>query len=312
MADKSDIFHEIDLTRAQTEAEWLARLDEIGDELGAFTSLGAHHASFFADGGDTLLVSFEQVSDIRTARADQRPHGLSVAMRHGWSNLTLLARAPRWYRDAEVLDFFDAQIDASFFDSFARVLFYGAGMAGYAACTFSLAAPGATVLAIAPQATLDPEIAPWERRFRFGRRFDFRARFGYAPAMLEGARNAFIVYDPTQRGDAMHATLYRQPFVTLLRSPALGRSTVAGLDRIGALDTLIETAARGRMTPARFHDLMRKRRQDAAYLDALVKRTARTGHPALTVVAAKAAMAQGGRAGKLRKRLRQAEAELAD
>lgn len=312
MADKTDIFHEIDLTRARTEAEWLARLDEIADELGAFTSLGAHHASFFADGDDTLLVSFEQVADIRTMRDDQRPHGLSIALRHGWSNLTLLARAPRWYRDTEVLDFFDAQIEASFFDSFSRVLFYGAGMAGYAACTFSLAAPGATVLSIAPQATLDPEIVPWERRFRFGRRFDFRTRFGYAPAMLEGARNAFIVYDPSQRSDAMHATLYRQPFVTLLRSPALGRSTVAGLDRIGVLDTLIETAARGRMTPARFHDLMRKRRQDAVYLDALIQRTARRGHPALTVVAARAAMAQAADAGKRNKHQNQTEAELAD
>lgn len=292
MTASTDVFDEIDLTRARTESEWLSRLDEIGDELGVFSPLGTQHVAFFADGNDTLLVSFESVAQIRETRADQRPQGLVIAQRHGWSSLTLLARAQRWYRDTEVVEFFDAQIDAGFFDGFARVLFYGAGMHGYAACAYSLAAPGSTVLAIAPQATLDPEIAPWERRFRSARRFDFRERFGYAPAMLEGARNVFIVFDPAQAKDAMHATLFRQPFVTLLRSPRLGKDTAAGLERIGALDTLIETAARGRLTPARFFDLMRKRRQDATYLRALVKRAARRGHQALTVIAAKAALAQ--------------------
>lgn len=288
MAEREDVFREIKLTRARTEAEWLARLDEIGDELGAFSPLGVHHVAFFADGNDTLLVSFESVAQIRATRADQRPLGLAIAERHGWSSLTLLARAPRWYRDPEVLDFFDAQIDEAFFDSFRRTLFVGAGMHGYAACAYSLAAPGATVLAIAPQATLDPEITPWERRFRFARRFDFRDRFGYAPAMLEGARNAFIVHDPAQRADSMHATLFRQPFVTLLRSPRLGRDTAAGLERIGALDPMIEAAARGRLSPARFHDLMRKRRCDPIYLQALIKRTAKANHPQLTLAAAQA------------------------
>lgn len=291
MTASKDIFQEIDLTRARTEAEWLARLDEIGDELGAFEPLGTQHAAFFADGNDTLLVSFESVSQIRSAHPDHRPRGLSIALRHGWSSLTLLARAPRWYRDTEVLDFFDAQIDEAFFDSFSRTLFFGAGMNGYSACAFSLASPGATVLAIAPQATLDPEIAPWERRFRAARRFDFRSRFGFAPAMLEGARNVFIVYDPSRRSDAMHATLFRRPLVTMLRSPRLGQDTCAGLERIGALDMLIETAARGWLTPGRFHDMMRRRRSDPAYLDALVKRAARSGHPHLTAIAARAALA---------------------
>ncbi|TVS04858.1 MAG: phosphoadenosine phosphosulfate reductase [Rhodobacteraceae bacterium] len=296
MTTRPNVFDEIDLTRARTEAEWLARLDEIGDELGVFEPLGTQHAAFFADGNDTLLVGFESVAQIRSTRADQRPLGQVIAQRHGWSSLSLLARAPRWYRDAEVLDFFDAQIDEGFFDSFARVLFYGEGMHGYAACAFSLAAPGATVLAIAPQATLDPDIAPWERRFRSARRFDFRSRFGYAPNMLEGARNVFVVFDPSHKTEAMHATLFRQPFVTVLRSPRLGRDTAAGLERIGVLDTLIETAARGRLTPARFFDMMRKRRQDPDYLKALVKRAANRGHQALTVIAARAAMAQGGAA----------------
>ncbi len=307
----SDCADTINLATARTEAEWLARLDEMADELGSFTPLGAHHAAFFADGSDTLLVSFETVAEIRDMQDDHRPFGLRIAERHGWSSLVILARAPRWYRDAEVLDFFDSQIDSCFFDSFSRVIFYGAGMSGYAACTFSLAAPGATVLAIAPHATLDPELAPWERRFKAQRRLDFRSRFGFAPAMLDGARAAFIVYDAANKTDAMHATLFRRPFVTMLRSPALGDQTAPALARIGALDTLIETAARGRLTPARFHDLMRKRRNDPTYLKALVKRVAKANHPALTVVAAKHALAMNDSHG-MRKKLKKAEKTLAE
>ena len=308
MNDCADL---IDLATARTESEWLARLDEMADELGSFIPLGAHHAAFYADGSDTLLVSFESVSEIRENGGDHRPLGLSIAQRHGWSSLVMLARAPRWYRDTEVLDFFDSQIESSFFDSFSRVIFYGAGMAGYAACAFSLAAPGATVLAIAPHATLDPELAPWERRFKAQRRLDFRTRFGFAPAMLDGARAAFIVYDASNKTDAMHATLFRRPFVTMLRSPVLGDQTANALARIGALDVLIETAARGRLTPARFHDLMRKRRTDPTYLKALVKRVAKANHPALTVVSAKHALAVHDSHG-MRKKLKKAEKTLSE
>lgn len=303
MTDPAD---EIDLASARTEAEWLARLDEIADECGAFFPLGAHHAAFFADGSDTLVVSFESIATIRATQAGHRPMGLQLARAHGWSSLVLLARAPRWYRDSEMLDFFDAQIDSGFFDSFARVVFYGAGMEGYAACAFSVAAPGATVLAIAPQATLDPEIAPWERRFKTQRRLDFTSRFGFAPSMVEAARSVFVVHDPANKIDSMHATLFRRPFVTMLPCPPLGADTAAGLERIGVLQVLIETAIRGRLTRARFFDMMRKRREDPTYLKELVKRAAKANHPALTIVAAHHALALKT-SDKVRKHLKRAE-----
>ncbi len=300
----------IDLTLARSDAEWLERLNRVDDRCGALTPLGAHHAAFFADGDNTLLVSFETIETIRTFEPDQKPLGLRIAERHGWSSLALLARDQRWFRDDDVLDFFDAQIDAGFFDSFDRVMFYGAGMAGYAACALSISAPGATVLAISPQATLAPEITPWEHRFPQARRFDFSTRFGFAPAMLDGSRNAFIVYDAARRNDAMHATLFRRPFVTLLRAAHLGSPTEDALRRFGVLDTLIETAARGRLTPARFHDMLRKRRTDPTYLSKLVKRTAQAEHPALTIIAARHALALHD-SRRTRKQLARAQKTLA-
>lgn len=314
VAPAPGVAHDIDLSSARTDAEWLARLDEIGDELdpdaGAFAPLGAHHAALYSDGDDTLLVTFESIATIRERQPDHRPLGFTHAQARGWSSLNIVARQTRWFRDPEILDYFDAQIDSGFFDGFRRVVFYGEGMCGYAACAYSLAAPGATVLAIAPQATLDPTIAGWDRRFMGARRLDFRSRFGFAPAMLDGGRNAFIVHDPARKLDLMHATLFRRPFVTLLRSPDLGRDTASALARLGALPPMIDAAAQGRMTPELFYDLMRARREDAAYLERLTKRCAKLGrHPALTLTAARHALAQSDNR-KLRKCLTKAEKQL--
>ncbi|NBB97330.1 MAG: phosphoadenosine phosphosulfate reductase [Alphaproteobacteria bacterium] len=284
---------EIDLSTARTDAEWLARLDELGDELGAFTPLGAHHAAFYADAGDTLIVSFETIAECRATGPAHKPLGLLVAEANGWSHLGLIARAPRWYRDTEVLDFFDAQIDEGFFESFSRVVFYGAGMAGYAACAFSLTAPGAIVLAIAPQATLDPAIAPWEQRFKWARRLDFRSRFGFAPDMLDGSRNAFVIHDPSRTEDSMHATLFRRPFVHMLRTPRLYAPTADALARMNLLTPLIELAASGRLTGLKAAKLLRKRHDDPAYLRALTHAMAKSERPALTAIAARRAMELG-------------------
>lgn len=285
---------EIDLSTAPTTTEWVARLDELGDELdpdhGGFTPLGAHHAALYHDAGDTLVVSFEWLDTIRKRQPDHRPKGFTLASAQGWSSLSLVATAPRWFRDQEIIDFFDAQIDSSFFDGFRRILFFGEGMAGYAACAYSVAAPGATVLAIAPQATLDPRIAGWDTRFRAARRLDFSSRFGFAPDMLDGSRNAFILHDPARRLDLMHATLFRRDFTTLLRTPNLGGPTAAALEALGLLEPLMIAAAEGRLSGALLARLLRARRSDAQYLAHLTRRCAKSGRTRFTAIAAQRAL----------------------
>ena len=52
-----------------------------------------------------------------------------------------------------------AQIDDGFLDQFDDVIFYGCFAGGYAAAAYSVSYPMATVIAINPQATLNPSIA---------------------------------------------------------------------------------------------------------------------------------------------------------
>ncbi|MDG1103479.1 MAG: hypothetical protein P8N75_08935 [Ascidiaceihabitans sp.] len=121
-----------------------------------------------------------------------------------------------------VYSYFDRLDDDGIFDDFDHVIFYGAGPCEYAAAAFSVAAPGATVVAIQPQATLDPQITEWDDRYVKMRRADFSSRYGYAPDMLDAAEQAYVIYDPCERLDAAHAAMFTRSNVKNSASITLG------------------------------------------------------------------------------------------
>ncbi len=173
--------------RSLSEEEWFARMERLGRREGFFTRLGLDHSALFVDREDTLIVTFETVDSIRRRQPDEVPLGLSVCENRDWSHLCVMTRGDTWYRDPAVYGFIDSLVDDAFFDAFQQVIFFGAGMAGYAAAAYSVAAPGATVIVIQPQATLDPAVAGWDTRFVGHRRLNFNDRYGYAPDMTDGA-----------------------------------------------------------------------------------------------------------------------------
>ena len=275
--DTIEIF---DAGEAESDADWLAIMDEIGEEAGYFEPLGSHHSAFFSDMGTVLLVSFETVQGIRGAGGGQMPLGYQIAAPRGWSSLSIIADGPTWYRDRAVYGYFDRLIDDAFFEDFDHVVFYGAGMGGYGAAAFSVAAPGSTIVALAPQATLDTDSAEWDRRFMKARRLDFTSRFGFAPDMAEGSERVFIVYDPVQQVDAVHAALFRGSHVTKLRARNIGRDPQAELARIDALRPLIDAACQGTLTDRAFFRLWRARRDNVHYLGRLIGRIQSQNRPA--------------------------------
>ena len=262
-----------------TRQDWLARLDAIGDDKGYFQTLGPRHWALFVDESPTLLVSFETVDQVR-ARPAGLPAAHAIAARHGWSHLCVIADGATWYRDPAVYGYFDRLVDDAFFEDFDRVLFYGAGMGGYAAAAFSVTSPGAAVLAVNPRATLDPVLAGWDRRDLAARRLDFTSRYGFAPDMTEGAGKVFILYDPTSIPDAMHAALFHAPYVSRLPARLLGDRLDWALGHMGVLDGLIEAAVDDRLTPALWSAVWRKRRDFGPYLRAILARSAEAGRTA--------------------------------
>lgn len=294
--------------QGEAPADWLGVLDRRGDELGYFQPLGPRHWAFFADEGTTLLVTFETAAAIRD-RKDGLPAGLAMSEPRGWSLLTLVAEGETWFRDPAVWAYFDRLVDDAFFEDFDRVVFWGAGMCGYAACAFSVTAPGAAVLAVNPRATLDPAIAGWDRRHLKARRLDFTSRYGYAPAMTEGTGQVFVLHDPRVVEDAMHAALFLGPQTTLLAVPMLGPAADQALSFLNLTPRLIEAAAEGTLTRASFARLWRARRNYGPWLRAMMDRAAAEGHPVRELKICRATVRQFNSAG-FRKRLEALEARL--
>ncbi len=263
--------------RGVADADWFARMEEIGDEAGFFQNLGQHHAAFFLDQSPTLLVTFETVRAIREHQPGQMPLGYQIAKTRDWSHLCLIADSDTWYRDPAVYAFFDRLVDDGFFEDFDHVVFYGAGMAGYAAAAFSVASPGATVIAVQPQATLDPAIAGWDPRWPEMRRTSFTDRYGYAPDMIEGAKEVYVIFDPDQVLDAMHASLFTKPYVTALPCRHLGRDIATALDEMHVLQSMLTAAGTGAFDARMFAIFYRARRNYRPYLRGLLTHLDRDG-----------------------------------
>ncbi len=254
------------------DAHWRAKLAGIGQKRGRFEALGAEHLSLFTAGESVLLVSFEAAHNLRSFQPDALPMGLRLAEANGWASLTLIALRPSWFRDPAVYAHIDKLVLDGFFDGFDHVVFFGAGMGAYAACAYSAAAPGCTVLALSPQATLDPRIAFWDDRHTSARRLAFAGRYGYAPDMVDAAAQAFVLFDPHEALDAMHAALFTKPHVTKLACPDLGPDSHGSLMALGILTEMLQVAGDGTLTAARFWRLYRARRDYPPYIRRLIAR----------------------------------------
>lgn len=279
-----------------THADWLARMNQIGNMHGFFDRVGAHHRALYIQEGDTLLVTFDEVGRVIRDGRDALPVGFDAVSKREWSYLSLMAEGDTWFRDAALYRFFDRLIDDGFFESFDKVIFLGAGpMCGYAAAAYSVAAPGAKVLALSPAATLDRDAAPYERRFRAAWRKTFTDRFGYAPDMVSTASEAFIAYDPRMLLDAAHAAQFRGRNVTRLRFRGGGGNLLSLLDPGANLDRLLKATANGRMSPLRFAQITRRLRQTHPdYLKRLLHRAEERGGTKLPLIVAGRGLAATG------------------
>jgi hypothetical protein len=289
---------------------WLARMARAGREGGYFHALGAQHWALFRDDGPVLLVTFEQLETFGDGTSVAPPAGLALAQDEGWSCLSVVASGKTWFRDPAIFAYFDQLVQEAFFEGFERVLFYGAAMGAYAACAYSVAAPGAVVLAVQPIATLDPARAGWDRRYLRQRRIGFAGRYGYAPDMIDGAVQVWLLHDPRDPMDAMHAALFARPHVQLLGCPHLGPGIDRALTDMGLLAPLIHLAGTGSLTPTMFHRLYRQRRHHAPYLRRLMAATDAARRPLLSAMVARHAMMTVP-TGPFLRRLAEAEADLA-
>ncbi|MCX7566203.1 phosphoadenosine phosphosulfate reductase [Sulfitobacter sp. F26169L] len=269
------------------KADWLAAVEELCEEDGYFERLGKRHYAAFIEKSATLLVTFETLQGIPALSSLAQPLGWEMMLAHDWSSLCIASNGDTWFRDKSVYGYFDRLIDDGFFDEFEQVIFYGAGPCGYAAAAYSVASPEARVLAVQPQATLDPRITEWDDRFTDMRRMDFTSRYGYAPDMLDGATAAYVVYDPREQLDAMHAALFTRPNTRKLRLRHMGDAIQTDLLEMEQLAPLLLAIMDDTLDDLGFARMMRSRRMHPPYLRNLLAALDKDGRESLALALAR-------------------------
>ena len=289
----------------------IALLTEDLGESGFQHVLDEQHQAIYISRGPKLLVMFQQFDDaVRDAKLGG-PVGLDFVDDKNYSLLYLGARAPTWFRANSLYEFFDDLVDDCFFEDFDQVMFYGAGIGAYAACAYSVAAPGAQVLAIAPQATLDMDRVGWDKRFPKGRVLDFCGRYGYAPDMLEGSAQAFVLFDPFSTLDHVHASLFHGPNIARFKCRHLNGMIEPALREMDILHRIIAACADGELTHECFFHVLRARREHTRYLRTLLYSLDKKGKTLRVALLCKAVLAR--RSGPVfRKSLAAAEKRLHD
>ncbi len=279
---------------SEEDAGWGEIARDLAGKDGFYRAGTAGHSFLYIPRSKkTLVVTFDNLDIAMNKREDRRPWGFSFIEKQGWSMLGVLAGGWTWYREPWVAQEFDRLAAEGFFAQFERVVFYGASMGGYAAAAFSAACPGADVVVISPQSTLDKTIVPWESRYKVAWDRDFSGKYGDAAQAIAPARRVSILYDPYEPLDSGHVARFTGANVVKLRTPLLGHRLGSSLHQMGILTPIILGALDGTLTEASFYQRLRARRDFPRYQRELFKRAVNRGHVTLAKAMGKLILKQG-------------------
>lgn len=227
-------------------------------------------ADLFARGNSRLIATF----DFRTpGREGFRALSPSRQFeKNGFDQLVIRSAGNDWFINPETPALEAALTEAA--RGYGRVQALGYSMGGYGAFRFAQALGAASVVAVSPQATLDPGTAPWESRYRKEARGFDAAMGDLGPRAVPGLAGV-IVADPFKRLDMAHAGLIRAifPKVAIARLGFGGHPATKALRQAGKAWITQKTAmseAPGPKDITRMH--RRWRRKSPYYWTALAGR----------------------------------------
>lgn len=233
-----------------------------------------------------LVITYDNLAAVRETEA-RIPWGQDFLVAQGWDVLGVMIRRKDWFRDPELIAAMEALATGGFFAGYGAVSAFGASMGGFGALTFAGLYPGATILAFAPQSTLDPALAPFETRYRYARRtLPWTGAYADAAAGAAAAGRLYLAFDPRLGEDAAHVARLSGPNAVALPMPHLGHKLPPALQRMGQLKPLARAALDGTLDLAAFRRMMRARLASPAYVEALLARAAERGHAAMALRAA--------------------------
>lgn len=272
---------------------WLADLRRSDHRRGFYYSDHNFAAQFTHRSREVLMVSFDNLSNVRDRALSRETWGYEFYKKEGWSHFGLMSFDNNWYRDERLFDYLGKLAADGFFGSYTRVVLTGTSMGAYASAAFCSLVPGSTVLAFSPQSTLDTMLVPWEERFAGGRKQDWSGRFKDAANEVGAAGKAFILYDPYFEPDAMHAARLEGPNVVHLKTWFSGHKSALFLRRAEILKPIVFAAVAGNLDAHTFYGHFRARRKLPWYINGLTDRALARGHDDLVETMAHAVQRDG-------------------
>ncbi|PVA10530.1 glycosyltransferase family 2 protein [Pelagivirga sediminicola] len=248
---------------------WLDDLRPGAEGEGFFEKNLRHSLMFVKRPSDRLLVTFDNLSNVGDQSVMREPWAYKFASDGGYSHLGVMAHVSDWYRDGDLIRRFEGLVAQGFFEGYERVVFAGVSMGGYAALAFSSLVPGAHVVAINPQTTLDPDLVPWETRYENGRRQDWTLPLADGAALTQGAGRVNIFYDPHFELDRKHVDRLGGDNIRIFKCWFSRHKTAVFLRKIGALKAVMAQCIMDELTEPEFYRLYRERRYLPWYRGAL-------------------------------------------
>ncbi|MDN5786831.1 hypothetical protein [Pseudorhodobacter sp.] len=272
-----------------------------------------HHVLAYLPGKDRLVVTFDNLSSDREVE-NRQPFAAELVRRQGWGILGVMMKRKDWFQCPQLKTQMLALKGAGLFESYPEVSLYGSSMGGFGAAVFASLAPGCTVLALAPQTSLDQTVAPFETRYRYGRSLgDWSAPFHDAAEGIRHAARAYIIYDPQVAEDRLHAERMAGGGTLLLPVPHFTHKIPPMFKRMEVLKDVAMMGMSGQLDPLSFRRLMRKRRVAVPYLLTMIGAAVARGRLDLAAVAANRAheLVPNWKLRKLQNEIRLAQAAAA-
>ena len=214
------------------------------------------------------MVTFSSLTD--DPRLDRPGFGEAMLMKNGIDAIHVINRTNIWYQYPEFPE--ALRVIAAAAAGHERIITYGSSMGGYAAIRFAGVIGAGTAIAISPQYSVSPRLAPFETRWRPLTR---TIRFLHEHVGQEdGAVEPIVFYDPRDR-DAEHFRLIGRAYPNAkgIRLPHAGHPAGAFLNETGLLVPAILDIAHGKFDPAVLEQTARaSRRSSGQYLFTLARR----------------------------------------
>jgi hypothetical protein len=235
----------------------------------------ALHAVRYEPGDKTLLVTFDHLDATYDEAGQPEPWAFKFAVQNGWSILGVVSKKHVWFREEALHDVLVDLEVSGFFANFDKVVFAGGSKGGYGALAFSSLCPGATVIAINPQSTLDIGLAPWEKRYPVA---PWSGRFKDGAEEAKSANTVYLFYDPYCELDRLHAVRIAGPNTVQFRCWYLEHAIATCFQKMGILKEVMGGIIRGDLTETGFWQLYRARRRALRFARNLFVHTLEKGH----------------------------------